>query len=273
MRTSPRASFKVSVVSAKFPEDQKLAKRSELEIVVRNDEAKRTVPNIAVTVRGFDERRDNKALADPNRPVFVINGVPKEIGTFPESKEAAPEGGETAYVDTWALGPLKAGEEETFRWNVTAVRAGTFKITYEVAAGLDGKAKAVGEGDEPPAGLFAGRISDAAPTPASPTTAARFPDVVGPPFGRFRAASDLARTRGIPAPAAAGTSGTPGRSWTARTSRRSCRACCGSRVGGGSCRTGRREAGSRPEYPPRPRGESAGPIFGQADKADRPPGG
>ena len=137
----PEGDFKVSVVSAKFPEEQKLAKRSELEIVVRNDEANRVVPNIALTVRGFDERRKNTALADPNRPVFVINGVPKDIGTFPESKEAAPEGGETAYVDTWALGPLKAGEEKTFSWNVTAVRAGPFEITYEVAAGLDGKAK------------------------------------------------------------------------------------------------------------------------------------
>ncbi len=159
----PEGDFKVSVVSAKFPEEQKLAKRSELEIVVRNDESNRTVPNIAVTVKGFDERRKNTALADPNRPVFVINGVPKEIGTFPESKDAAPEGGETAYVGTWALGPLKAGEEKTFRWNVTAVRAGSFEITYEVAAGLDGKAKAVGEGGDAPNGRFAGNISDAAP--------------------------------------------------------------------------------------------------------------
>ncbi len=159
----PKGDFEVSVVSAEFPEDQKLAKRSELEIVVRNDEAKRTIPNIAVTVQGFDERRKNPALADPNRPVFVLNGVPKEIGTFPESKEAAPEGGETAYVGTWALGPLKPGEKKTFRWNVTAVRAGPFGITYEVAAGLDGKAKAVGGGGKTPKGRFAGTISDEAP--------------------------------------------------------------------------------------------------------------
>jgi hypothetical protein len=159
----PEGRFDLSVVSAKFPDQQKLAKRSELEIVVRNEEAKRTVPNVAVTVKGFDERRKNKELADPNRPVFVINGIPKEIGSFPESKDAAPEGGETAYVGTWALGPLKAGEKKAFRWSVTAVRAGPYKITYEVAAGLDGKAKAVGEGGEPPSGTFAGTISDAAP--------------------------------------------------------------------------------------------------------------
>ncbi len=159
----PKGKFKVSVVSAKFPEEQKLAKRSELEIVVRNDDSKRTVPNIAVTVKGFDERSASPGLADANRPVFVINGVPRQIGTFPESKEAAPEGGETAYVGTWALGALKPGERKVFRWNVTAVRAGPYEITYEVAAGLDGKARAVAAGGRPPKGRFAGRISDEAP--------------------------------------------------------------------------------------------------------------
>ena len=158
----PEGKFEVAVVRAGFPEKQKLAKRSELEIVVRN-ESRRTVPNIAVTVKGFDERRKNTALADPNRPVFVINGVPKEIGTFPESKEAAPEGGETAYVGTWALGPLEPGERKAFRWNVTAVRAGPFDITYEVAAGLDGRAKAVGAGGKALEGRFVGTISDKAP--------------------------------------------------------------------------------------------------------------
>lgn len=160
----PEGKFKVEVVSATFPERQKLAKRSELEIVVRNAEERRTIPNIAVTVKGFDERRDNAELADPSRPVFVINGVPKEIGTFPEAKEAAPEGGETAYVGTWALGPLEPGEKKAFRWSVTAVRAGPYKLTYEVAAGLDGKARAVGvSGGDAPEGRFAGTISDAAP--------------------------------------------------------------------------------------------------------------
>ena len=101
----------------------------------------------------------------------MINGVPEEIGTFPESREAAPEGGETAYVGTWALGPLKPGEQKTFRWEVTAVRAGPYEITYEVAAGLDGKAKAVGAGGEAPEGRIAGTTPTGRPTPASATTA------------------------------------------------------------------------------------------------------
>jgi hypothetical protein len=158
----PEGKFEVEVVDASFPNKQKLAKRSELEITVRNA-GEKTVPNIAVTLDGFDTKLQDPDLADPSRPVFVINGQPKEIGDFAESKELAPEGGETAYVNTWALGPLKAGDEQTFTWSVTAVRAGAYRISYKVAAGLDGKAKAVDETGAAPAGVFIGTIDDTPP--------------------------------------------------------------------------------------------------------------
>ena len=158
----PEGDFKVEVVEARFPTDQALAKRSELSITVRNAETSRTVPNVAVTVRGFDTRLEDSAASDPSRPVFVINGKAKEIGTYPEAKEDAPAG-ETAYTGTWALGPLRPGREKTFKWNVTAVRAGPYRISYEVAAGLHGKARAVGVGGKPPKGLFSGTVDDTAP--------------------------------------------------------------------------------------------------------------
>ena len=158
----PSGRYEVEVVEADFPERQKLAKRSNLVIKVRNAGTK-TIPNIAVTVNGFSKRKDDPDLADPNRPIFVINGRQKQIGGFPEAKEAAPEGGETAYVGTWALGRLKPGKEKTFRWSVTAVDAGRFQIKYRVAAGLDGKAKAVDGNGQAPTGVFAGTISDEAP--------------------------------------------------------------------------------------------------------------
>ena len=46
-------------------------------------------------------------------------------------------------MNTWACGPLEPGDERTLRWTVTAVVTGPFKINYRVAAGLNGKAKAV----------------------------------------------------------------------------------------------------------------------------------
>jgi hypothetical protein len=159
----PEGNFPVEVVRASFPDHQKLAKSSNLVVTVRNagDE---TIPNIAVTVNGFDKRKRDPDLADPSRPVFAVNGVQVQIAGFPEAKDAAPRGCDTAYVNTWACGSLKPNGQKTFRWTVTAVQAGDYRIDWRVAAGLDGKAKAVAAGGRPaPRGQFTGTISDAAP--------------------------------------------------------------------------------------------------------------
>jgi hypothetical protein len=160
--SEPKGNFKVEVTRASFPEQQKLAKRSNLVITIRNA-GNRTIPNLAVSVNGFDKRSTAADLADSNRPVFVVNGRPASIGGLPEAKEAAPSGGETAYVGTWALGPVKPGDEKTFKWGVTAVKAGPFRIKYTVAAGLNGKARAVAADGGRPVGSFAGTVSDKPP--------------------------------------------------------------------------------------------------------------
>ncbi len=159
----PEGNFPVEVVRATFPEDQKLAKSSEMIVTVRNA-GRETIPNIAVTVDGFDTRKTDPDLADPSRPVFALNGVQVEIAGFPEAKDASPRGCDTAYVNTWACGPLRPNQQKTFRWSVTAVQAGDFKVAWRVAAGLDGNAKAVLPGGGPaPTGRFSGTISDEAP--------------------------------------------------------------------------------------------------------------
>jgi hypothetical protein len=158
----PTGSYRVTA-NASFPGKQKLAKRSELVIKVRNEENRRVIPNIAITVRGFDTKTKQSDVADPDRPIFVINGHPAKIGGFPESKEDVPSGSTTAYVDTWALGPLKPGRTRVFKWSVTAVKAGPYKLRYRVAAGLNGKAKAVAVGGGPVRGGFKGEVSNAPP--------------------------------------------------------------------------------------------------------------
>jgi hypothetical protein len=157
----PEGNFPLEVVNASFPSSQKLAQRSDLSITVRNSGSE-TAPNVAVTVNGFSERKDNPDLADPERPIFVINGVPTEIGGLPEAKEASPPGCETAFVNTWACGPLRPGRERTFRWSVTAVEAGSYNVSYRVAAGLDGKARATPSSGRL-TGSFTGDVSNEAP--------------------------------------------------------------------------------------------------------------
>ena len=141
----PSGVYKVRVLDASFPTQQKLARRSKFKIVVRNVDV-RTVPNLAVTVSGFDVRgaeRDSPN-ADPTKPVFSVNEV--------------PQNGETYYVNTFAVGKLRPGEQKALVWDVTAVRPGPFKVNWKVSAGLDGKAKARGPDGRAPSGRFAGTI-------------------------------------------------------------------------------------------------------------------
>lgn len=144
----PSGNFKVQVVKAAFPSKQALAKRSSMVITVKNVDSK-TIPNVAVTVKSFDVRENDPSLADPRRPQFIVND--------------GPRGGDTAYVGTSALGPLKPGATKTFKWDVTAVMPGKYRISYAVAAGLNGKARAVLAGGGAPSGVFTGKISSKAP--------------------------------------------------------------------------------------------------------------
>jgi hypothetical protein len=157
----PEGNFEVEVARASFPKQQELAKRTELVITLRNA-GDRTIPNIALTLKGFNYNKRDSGLADRGRPTFVVNGVPQMVGGLPEARSDTPRGCDSAYVNTWACGPLRAGRERSFRWSVTPVRAGDYKITWRAAAGLSGKAKAVSEGGGAPRGSFTGTVSDEA---------------------------------------------------------------------------------------------------------------
>ena len=83
----------------------------------------------------------------------------------PRPRTPRPLGCDTAYVNTWACGPLKPGARaRRFVWTVTAVKAGPYEVSWRVAAGLNGKAKAVAAGGgAAPSGSFSGTVSSAAP--------------------------------------------------------------------------------------------------------------
>jgi hypothetical protein len=111
----PEGNFDVAVVSATFPKQQKLAQTSQLVITVENT-GKEAVPNLAVTVDGLNYRATQPNLANPERPRFAVTGIPRQIGGFPEAKDATPLGCDTAYVNTWACGPLKPGKQTKLVW-------------------------------------------------------------------------------------------------------------------------------------------------------------
>lgn len=140
----PEGTFQVEVDRVSFPRLQGLGETQALRMRVRNT-GDQTVPNLAVTVDGFAYRTSQPAVADPERPVWIVNIGPRVY--------------QTAYVNTWAVGPLAPGRERTLTWSVTAVRAGTHTLRWRVQAGLDGKARAVNALDDPVAGSRNVRIT------------------------------------------------------------------------------------------------------------------
>jgi hypothetical protein len=165
----PSATFKVDVVKASFSPQQRLSDDAVMRIVVRNAD-RRTIPDVAVTVTseddakggaGFTTRSSAPGLADPTRQLWIV--------------DKGPRGGDTAYVSTWALGPLPAGRTRTFEWHVTPVVAGTHTLRWHVAAGLNGKAIARTTAGRDAEGIFRVNVSS---KPAAVTVDPKTGDVV-----------------------------------------------------------------------------------------------
>ncbi len=150
------ATYTVDVTKASFPPKQRLARQQQMRIAVKNTGSKR-LPDVAVTVDSFSRRSEQPGLADPERPIWIV--------------DQGPRGGSTAFTNTWALEGLAPGQTKTFKWKVTPIESGRFKLKYTIAAGLDGKAKARNaQGESPVSGTFPVSISK------KPSTARVNPD-------------------------------------------------------------------------------------------------
>jgi hypothetical protein len=184
----PSGNFPVSIVSADFPSKQQLAQNTNLTLAVENP-GDQTIPNLAITIfttsnastasgtsttsatatssttgdlptaqGSFSVRSEQEGLAIPFRPVWILEqGFPKYVG------QTAPAGAEAAQTDTYAFGALAPHQTKRMVWNVTPVQGGTYTVHYRVAAGLEGKAKAVTADGSVPEGEFVVRISTAPP--------------------------------------------------------------------------------------------------------------
>jgi hypothetical protein len=179
--TEPSGEFPVQVVKERFPARQQLVETSNIELDIKNI-GDQTIPDLAVAIhttpasaatneakprRAFDVRLDQPGLADPNRPVWILeHDYPKLItpGVSLKKIAAAPSGGASAaQTDTFQFGAVRPGESKDIVWRVTPVRAGTYTIHYEVAAGLQGKAKAVTAGGTSVKGELAATITTKTP--------------------------------------------------------------------------------------------------------------
>jgi len=139
----PETTYRVKATRVSFPRLQAVARPVNLEIDVRNA-GTQTVPTVAVTVDSLTYNSRYAALADPRRPIWVVERGPGAIAVPPvESQEISPPGGaQTAYTKTWALGSLPPGRTTRFVWKLAPVKPGTYTLHFAYAAGLSGKSKA-----------------------------------------------------------------------------------------------------------------------------------
>jgi hypothetical protein len=185
----PEGDFPVQIVSADFPNNQQLAQNTNLALTVANT-GDQTIPDLAITIfttsnagsgesgssdtgttgtgtgaqefptaqGSFSVRDEQEGLAIPFRPVWILEeGFPKLAG------QTATAGAEAAQTNTFAFGPLAPNQSREMVWNVTPVVPGTYTVRYRVAAGLQGKARAVTADGSIPEGEFVVRISGAPP--------------------------------------------------------------------------------------------------------------
>src|SRR5262245_43690472 len=132
----PSGDFKVEVVNASFPRVQHIAQTVLLRLRVRNADTRAlpvavtietAAPNRAVAASSFGQGSLDTALADSNRPVWVL--------------DRGPRGGDTAVTNTWLAGPLKPGESRLMTWRLVAAKAGTYTVSYRISPGLTGKGR------------------------------------------------------------------------------------------------------------------------------------
>jgi hypothetical protein len=190
--TEPSGDFPVAITRADFPSRQQLAQNTNLTLTVENT-GDESLPDLAITIfttsnantggsgnstttttgtgtgqpesgsepqaqGSFSVRSDQPGLAIPSRPVWILEeGFPKLAG------QTQSAGAEAAQTDTFSFGPLAAGDSREMIWNVTPVQPGTYTVHYRVAAGLQGKAKAVTGDGSVPEGEFVVRISNTPP--------------------------------------------------------------------------------------------------------------
>jgi len=156
--------FPLRVVGAELKPLQTVADTYNLDITVRNT-GDETIPalNTVIDLPGmgstlaFAYGDKQQGLAMNQRPVWVVEeGWPKLAGTIGRG------GATTADKRTFNFGKLKPGAAATMVWKLVAVRPGSYRLRYQISAGLGPDTEAVDADGNVPSGMLPVRISDLA---------------------------------------------------------------------------------------------------------------
>lgn len=160
--------YRVDVVGASFPAEQRLGQTSLMRLAIRNT-GEETVPTLTVTIGingkagaasslPFAVHDAQPGLAQGDRPVWVLSE------TYPRfAGSSDPGGASTSNKKTFAFGPLEPGATATAIWKLSAVKAGDWTVAYRVGAGLGEQVKAETAGGGEPGGTFVTEITSELP--------------------------------------------------------------------------------------------------------------
>lgn len=137
---SANHTFKIEALDVTFNPAQKVGRPAKMRIEVRNVDTE-TIPNVAVALDSFFYGPVPSGLPASKQPVWVVRKAP---GGAPARSEAqTPKGGgQTLYVDTWALGELAPKQTRTFEWTVIPRKPGIQHVNLEILAAPGGQPKA-----------------------------------------------------------------------------------------------------------------------------------
>ena len=170
----PSGKFKVVCRRREFPSSQTLSQHAHLVLALRNAGSK-AIPDLAVTIcnvtcsykapkgegssaGAFASDVNLPYVSNPSRPIWVVDRGPGPCRY--SCLNGGPGAYVTAYANTWALGhKLRPGQTVSFDWAVTAVTPGSHVVAWQVAAGLNGKAKAVLANGMQPSGTFVVKVN------------------------------------------------------------------------------------------------------------------
>ncbi len=130
------------MLKASFPSKQAVARPASFELEVKNT-GSRAVPDVAITVDSFNYKSNYPGLADNRRPIWAIEQGPGVNAKPPVESEdvSQPGSGQTAYLNTWALGALPAGQTRTFVWKVIPVKPGPTPSATQSTRGWQARPK------------------------------------------------------------------------------------------------------------------------------------
>ncbi|MBJ7329985.1 MAG: hypothetical protein JHC95_08820 [Solirubrobacteraceae bacterium] len=145
---SDRAGTYEVEVASTMQRRQQLSRQTTLRVLVRNTGSE-AIPNVAVSLAGLNQPAEQRGIADPQKPVWIVDN--------------APRAGVTAYVSTWALGKLEPNGVQEYTWKLTPIEPGTHKLAWRVAGNLTGTAETQTADGEVPEGEFTVRVRERPP--------------------------------------------------------------------------------------------------------------